>query len=162
MQPGVVDPVGVGDQRVSQRAQIQQLVPVGVPSREPRDLDPEHDPDPAQADVSDQPLEAVAPIGALPRAAEVGVDDYHLAGVPAERDRPLAQLVLALQALGVVLDLRHRRLAHVYVCLALQVLTLDLAHCSSCRLRMRAIARANRRRTRSCASGENDSHIRST
>ena len=132
VQPRVIDPVGVGDQRVGQRAQIQQPVPVGVAPRQPRDLDPEHDPDPPEPDLGDQPLEAVAPVGALGRPALVLVDHDHLRGVPAERDRPLDQLVLALAALGVALDLRHRRLAHIHVRLALQVLTLDLAHrCSS-------------------------------
>ena len=37
---------------------------------------------------------------------------------PAERDRPVGQLILTLAALGVVLDLRHRRLTHIHVRLA--------------------------------------------
>ncbi len=70
------------------------------------------------------------------------------------------ELVLALTTLDVALDLRHRRLAHVHVRRALQVLRFDLAHrCSSVSLRTRAIAAANRRKIRSCAAGENDSHI---
>jgi len=162
VQARMVDPVRVGDQRVGQRAQIEQPVPVGVAARQPRDLDPEHDPDPSQPDLGDQPLETVAPVAAFGRSALVLVDDDHLPGRPAERDRPLDQLVLALAALAVALDLRHRRLAHVHVRPALQVLTLDPAHRSSSRsLRMCAIARANSRRIRSCAAGDNDSHIRS-
>jgi hypothetical protein len=162
VQPRVIDPVGVGDQRVGQRAQIQQPVPVGVAPRQPRYLDPEHDPDPPQPDLGDQPLEPVAPVAALGRPALVLVDHDHLRGVPAQRDRPLNQLILALATLGVALDLRHRRLAHVHVRPALQVLTLDHAHRPSSRwLRIRAIARASSRRIRSCAAGENDSHTRS-
>jgi len=162
VQRGVVDAVGVGDQRVGQRAQIQQLVPRRVVARQPRDLDPEHEPDPTQADVGDQPLEPVATVGALARPALVLIDHDDLGGPPAERDRPVDELVLALTTLDVALDLRHRRLAHVHVRAAPQMLRFDLAHRSLSRCsRMRAIAPANRRRTCSCAAGENDSHIRS-
>jgi hypothetical protein len=163
VQRRVIHAVGVGDQRVGQRAQIQQLVPVGVAPRQPRDLDPEHDPHLAQADVGHQLLEAVPALRARARAAEVRVDHDHLARVPAERDRPLGQLVLALQALGVALDLGERALAHVHVRLAGAVLALDLAHRPASRpLRIRAIAPASRRRTRSRASGPNDSQTAST
>ena len=160
MQPRVVDPVRVGDQRVGQRAQIEQPVPIGVAPRQPRDLDPDHDPDPAQTDLSDQPLEAVAAVNALARPALILGHD-HLRCRPAERDRPLDQLVLALPALAVALDLRHRRLARIHVRPAREMLTLDPAHPCSHWVRTRAIARASRRRIRSCAAGENDSHIRS-
>ena len=54
---GVIDTVGVGDQRVRQRAQVQQLVPVGVVAGQPAHLDPEDDPDLTQADIGDQLLE---------------------------------------------------------------------------------------------------------
>jgi hypothetical protein len=162
MQRRVVDAVGVGDQRVGQRAQIQQLVPGGVVASQPRDLDPEHDPHPPEADLGDQPLEPIARVDTLARPALVLIDHDHLRDAPAERHRALDQLVLALPALSVALDLRHRRLAHVDVRPALQVLTLDLAHrCSSVTLRTRAIARASSRRIRSCAAGGSDSHIRS-
>jgi hypothetical protein len=149
VQPRVVDAVGVGDQRVGQRAQIQQLVPGCVVARQPRDLDPEHDPDPTEPDVGDQPVEPVAPVGALARLPLVAVDHDYIGGMPAERDRTVDELVLALATLDVALDLRHRRLTHVDVCLALQVLRFDPAHRSSSWLRMRAIARPSSRRIRS-------------
>jgi hypothetical protein len=41
----MVDPVRVRDQRVGQRGQVEQLVPVGVVAGQPGHLDPEHDPD---------------------------------------------------------------------------------------------------------------------
>ena len=44
---------------------------------------------------------------------EIGVDHPHPLRRPAERDRPLDQLVLTLAALGVVAHLRRARLAHV-------------------------------------------------
>ncbi len=61
----VIDAVGVGDQRVGHRAQIQQLIPVAVVAGQPGHLDTEDDPDPAQADVGDQILEPLP--GASPR-----------------------------------------------------------------------------------------------
>src|SRR5262249_40407470 len=50
-----------------------------------------------------------------PRAgdAEVLVDDAHLIGSPAERDRAVYQTVSALGRFPVVFDLRGARLAHV-------------------------------------------------
>jgi hypothetical protein len=163
VQRRVIDAVGVGDQRVGHRAQVQHLVPVGVAPRQPRDLDPEHDPDLAQADIGDELLEAVAAPRARARAAQIAVDHDDLAGVPAERDRALGELVLALQALAVALDLSERALAHVHVRLAREMLTLDRAHRSRSRsLRTRAIAAASSRRIRSRASGPNDSHTAST
>ena len=53
----VVDAVGVGDQRVGQRAQVQQLIPVGVVAGQPADLDAEDDAHSSQADIGDQILE---------------------------------------------------------------------------------------------------------
>src|SRR4029453_4813703 len=69
--------------------------------------------------------------------------------------------VLALAAGRVALDLRHRRLAHVHVRLALPVLPFDRTHhrSSPTSLKTRAIATASNRKIRSCAAGENDSHL---
>ena len=74
----VVDAVGVGDQRVGQRAQIQQLIPVGVVAGQPADLDAEDDPDlprPTSATRSLNPCRAVA---SAPGPAQVVVDHPHL------------------------------------------------------------------------------------
>jgi hypothetical protein len=57
----MVDAVGVGDQRVGDRAQIQHLIPVGVVARQPRHLASDDDADPAQADSGDQVGEPVPP-----------------------------------------------------------------------------------------------------
>ena len=78
----MVDAVGVGDQRVGQRAQVQQLVPVGVVAGQPADLDAEDDPDPAQPDVGDQILEPLPGGGVGPGPAQVGVDHPHLVRHP--------------------------------------------------------------------------------
>jgi len=57
---GVVDPIGVADQSVSQAAEIEQAVPVGVVAGQTRDLQAEHDTDMAQCDLRGEPRKAAA------------------------------------------------------------------------------------------------------
>ena len=103
----VIDAVGVGDQGVGDRTQIQQLIPVGVVAGQPRHLDAQHDPDLAQTDVGDQLLEPQPPVGLRTGAAQVGVDHHHLMSGPAQRDRAFAQFVLAGKGFGVLNHLRR-------------------------------------------------------
>lgn len=58
-------------------------------------------------------LEALAPVRALGRAPEIAVDHDDVARGPTERDGAVDKLILALQALGVALYLRQRRLADI-------------------------------------------------
>ena len=111
----VIDAVGVGDQGVGDRAQIQQLIPVGVVAGQPRHLDAQHDPDLAQPDVGDQLLEPDPPLGLRPGAAQVSVDHHHLVGRPAQRNRTFPQFVLAGKGFGVLDHLRRGGLAHIHV-----------------------------------------------
>ena len=128
---GIVDAVLVEDQRVAQRADLQQAVPVGRVARQPRHLKPKHDPGAARADLRDQTLEPVA-VPVCARLAEIGVDHHHAPVRPAERHRPFAQGVLAARALCVLVDLAHRGLAHVEIRVAAQMagghLAIDFAH----------------------------------
>jgi hypothetical protein len=57
---GVVDPIGVADQSVSQAAEIEQAVPVGVVAGQTRDLQTEHNTDMAQCDLRGEPRKATA------------------------------------------------------------------------------------------------------
>ena len=122
----VVDPVLVQDQRVGQRADLEQPVPVGRVARQPRDLQPQHDPGAAQPDLGHQPLKAGAVHRRGPRLAEIRVDHDDALPRPAEGHGALAQRVLTLSALGVLDHLPHRRLPHVQVRLALEVTDGDL------------------------------------
>ena len=111
----MVDAVGVGDQGVGQRAQIQQLIPVGVGAGQPRALQRQHDPGLAQPDIGDQ-LRKPRPArrrGTGP--AQVLIDHHHLVRRPAQQDRPLPQIVLAGQALSVGTHLQQRGLAHIHI-----------------------------------------------
>ena len=117
----MIEPVPIGDQRVGHGAQIEELVPVGVVAGEAGDLDPEDDPHLPETDVGDESLEAL-PGGRLgARTTEVLVDDDDLARLPAEIHGAVGELVLALEALGVLADLREGRLAHVDIGVAAEV-----------------------------------------
>ncbi len=121
----VVHAVLVADQRVGQRADLQQPMPVHRVARQARDLQAEHDAGMPHADLGHQALEAFA-VRRGTRLAEVAVDDDDALLGPAERHRALAQAVLALGALGVLEHLPQRRLAHVQVGVALEVAGLHL------------------------------------
>jgi hypothetical protein len=121
-----VDPVGVGDQRPGQRAQIDQLVPVRRGAREPRHLEGEDQPDVSEADLGDELLKPQPAGSRGARAAGVLVDYHDRGGRPAQIDRAIPQRILALRGLGVALDLHERRLAHIHDRTALTVAFGDL------------------------------------
>jgi hypothetical protein len=104
----VVDAVSVGDERVGQGTQIQQLVPVGVVPGQPGDLQAQDDPGLAQADIGDQLSEPAPARGGRARAAQVIVDHHDLIPGPAQGPGPAGQIVLPVQALGMVHRLRQR------------------------------------------------------
>ena len=83
----VIEPVLVADQRARERADLEQPVPVGVVAGQPGDLEAEHDPGAAHADVGDEPLEPFAVGGRGAGLALVGVDDDDVLDRPAQRDR---------------------------------------------------------------------------
>ena len=93
---GVIEPVLVADQRVGHRADLQQPVPVGVVARQAGHLEAEHDPGASHPDLSDEALEPLA-VGCRGGGVRLVLVDHHNSlGRPAERDRALAQRVLAL------------------------------------------------------------------
>ena len=59
----IVNAILVQDQRLSERCQFEQTVPVGVVARQARDLKPQDDPGMAERNLADQVLEAVAVLG---------------------------------------------------------------------------------------------------
>jgi len=111
----VIQPVLVTDQRRGHGADLQQPVPVGVVTGQPRHLQAQHDPGPTHADVGDQALKSFPIRRRGARLALVGVDGDDPFGIPAERDRLLPQRILAGGGLGVGQHLPQRGLAHVQV-----------------------------------------------
>ena len=110
---GVIEAVFVADQGAGHAAQLEELVPVGVVAGQPGAFQAEHDPGPAQGHLGDQLLESFPVGGAGAGLALVDVDHGDLAGGPAQRDRPAAQVVLADRGLGVVDDLLEAGLADI-------------------------------------------------
>src|SRR5205807_858605 len=78
-------------------------------------------------DVGHQPLKADALAGIGRGLAQILVDDGDLLGVPAERQRLLAEAVLALGTLAVLFQLKDGGLADVEIGFALEVVRQDLA-----------------------------------
>jgi transposase len=107
----IVDAFRVHDQRVHQPAQIEELIPVAIVARQPRDLEPEDGPRMAQAHLGHQPLKARAAHRGRARLAQILIDHDHL--MPPESPRMPLEIVLAATALVVVTDLVERRLPHV-------------------------------------------------
>ena len=71
-EPGVVEAVGIADQRIRGPAQIQQPVPIGIVAGESRHLQGEHDPHLAPRDLRGQFGEPLAgdsgPLRRCPRS----------------------------------------------------------------------------------------------
>ena len=56
----IIHPIGVGDQRIEQRADFQKLMP--IKARQSRHLDAEHETDIAEPDFGDEPLKVQAAV----------------------------------------------------------------------------------------------------
>jgi hypothetical protein len=125
--PRIVRAVLIQNQRLAQRADLHQPVPVARAPGQTRDLQPHHDPRSPQTHLADQVLEALATDRRGTRQAQVVVDHHHLLIRPAQGHRPLPQVVLTRRALGVLDHLAQRRLPDVEVGAAPQMLRTDLA-----------------------------------
>jgi site-specific DNA recombinase len=122
---GVVDAVGISDQRANDRGEVEQRVPVGIRARQAAHLIGEDDPDPPQRHLGHQFLEP-APRPILAGLAEVGIDHVDPLPIPSQRHGPVDEGVLITLALPVVVDLLDRGLAHIHVRAALVVAGGDL------------------------------------
>ena len=112
-QARMVDPVGVGDQRVGHPGQVQQPIPVGVVAGQPRHLQRQHDPDLAEPDLGGQLGEPGPAGGAGAADAEVVVDHPDRAARPAQLGGPRDEVVLAGGGLRVALELGQGGLADI-------------------------------------------------
>ena len=111
---GIVDAVGVDQQRFGDRGELHQPRHLRVGAGQPGDLQPEDRPDLAGAHPRHQ-LGEPGPGHAPPaRHPQVGVDHHHRLAGPAQPHRLLDQPVLAHRRLGVLPHLRHRRLPQIH------------------------------------------------
>lgn len=160
---GVIDAVTIADQRVGQRAQVHQVVPVSVSPRQPRDLDPEHQPDTAEPDFGNEPLKPAAVTRLRPPTTQVIIDHDHPVLVPPEQHCPLRELILQLTALDVPRHLPRARLADVHNRKATQLLrgwVREIVHYDSfsSTMTLRAITPANSDSNLALASSDRLSH----
>ena len=131
----IIHPIGVGDQRIEQRADLQQLMPVPARARQPRHLDAQHEADIAQAHFGDQPLKAQTSLDARAGAPEIVVDHHDLFPPPAVLRGAIGEPVLQPGRLLMALNLLNRRLADVddrqTVLVASQDLVADRGRCGA-------------------------------
>lgn len=104
----IIDAVFVQDERIGERADLQEPMPVRRIARQARHLEAHDDPGPTHADFGDQSLEARPIDGRRAGQSLIIVDHDDLIMCPPERDRALLQGVLALRTLGVLEDLPER------------------------------------------------------
>jgi hypothetical protein len=123
----VVDPVGVGDQRVGHPGQIQQPVPVGIVAGQAGNLQRQHDTDLTQPDLGGQFGESGPAGGRRAGDTLILVDDLDAAAWPAQTHRTAGQIILAGSRFPVAVHLGKRRLAHIDDCGAAQMRCGDLA-----------------------------------
>ena len=129
----MVHPITVTDQCVGNDAQVQQAIPIGVIARQPGNLQPEDDPDPAESDFGGHAGKSGAIDNARAGYAEVLVNDKYLLFGPTEVTRPLNQCVLTCCGFPMMFDLRRCRLANVDERRTLRMNRFDFVidHCSA-------------------------------
>src|SRR3974377_756556 len=122
----VIDTIAIADQRVSEAAEIDETVPIGIVACEARSFEAEHDAHMSERDFSREPREATAFDEAGAGQAEVFIDDNDLLRRPAERGGPADQGILELRRFAIVLDLRGGGLAKIDVSCSAQMRGADL------------------------------------
>src|SRR5689334_8410989 len=118
---GMIDAVSVANERVSEAAEIEQTVPIGVVAREAGHLETEHDTNVSERDLGSETGEAAALNDAGAGQAEVFVDHDDLLCRPAKRGCLGDQGILALRRFAIVFDLSGGGLAKIDVSRAVQM-----------------------------------------
>ena len=110
---GMIDAVGVPDQRIGEAAQLDEAMPIGVVARQARDLEPEHEADVGERDFGGQPGEPRSRDKAGAGEPEILIDDDDAIGGPAELPGLGRERILSIGRLAIVLDLCGGGLAQV-------------------------------------------------
>jgi hypothetical protein len=122
----IIDPIGVGNKRIEQRADLQKLMPIAARSGQPRHLNPENQPDIAEADFRHQSLKTKPPLDAGTGTAQIVIDHDNSLPRPAEMERPIDQRILQPCRFLVTLDLLNRGLTDVNNCQTFTMAAKDL------------------------------------
>jgi hypothetical protein len=111
----VVQTFPIADEHPEQRAQLKQLVPVPVVTRQTRRIQTEHQPCLAEANLRDQPLKAMPSGTGCPRLAKIVIDTLDALPRPAKAGGSIGQAILQLRALLVLAHLTGGGLADIDV-----------------------------------------------
>src|SRR5215510_15806650 len=98
----IVDAILIEDQGISEGADLQQTLPVGIVPREPGDFEAHDDAGAAHADVADQALKALAPDGRCAGLALIIIHDDDLLIAPSKGNCAAAKCILPLRTLDVL------------------------------------------------------------
>ncbi len=117
----MVNTVAIADQSVSDAAEIEQAIPVGIVTRHAGDFQAEHDADVAERHFRGHASEPGTLGESRAGHAQVFVNDHHLFFGPTQLAGFLDQSILASRRFAVVLDLCRTGLANVDESRALDV-----------------------------------------
>ena len=126
----IVDPIVVSDETAPIAAHIQQRIPIGAVAREAGHLHRQNDAHLAQRHFGYQFLKTCAMLSRGCGQAEIGINDLHILGVPAQALGALLEGVLQAQALLIGDLLMRRGLPDVNDRFLLQVLRRDQFGCA--------------------------------
>jgi hypothetical protein len=121
----IIHTIGIGNQRVEQRADLQQLMPVPARSRQARHLNANNQSDVAETNLRDQSLKAKATFDGRARSPEIVVDDHDGLARPPKSNGAVNQRVLQSRRLLVTFDLLRCGLPDVDDRQALAMLPVD-------------------------------------
>src|SRR5215467_1142998 len=120
-EPGMIDAVGIANERVGQASEVDETVPIGVIAGEPRDLEAEHKTHPCECYFGGEVSKARSLHRAVTGEAEILVDDNDSILRPTELTGLGRERILPLRRFAIVLDLSGARLTQIDDSLARQV-----------------------------------------
>src|SRR5262249_3709230 len=135
----IIDSILVDNNRADESTELDQCVPVAAIARQARRLDREHSTDATLANRGQQVLKA-GQADPVARATQIIVDDLYRS--PTELPRAVSQPVLPSPAFVIVHKLIGSRLTDVHIRATGKMLSGDLGHRRSFRLRAPARSRA--------------------
>src|SRR6266568_4769436 len=115
IEPRVVEPLAVGNERTKDRADFQQLIPIAIVARQARGIKAEYQTDARQANLGEQSLKATTRLGLRSRFAQILINEFHPLAWPPQCNRSFHQRVLEIGALRVAGRLHEGRLSNVDV-----------------------------------------------
>ena len=123
---GVIDPILVDDQGVGEGTDLDETIPIAARPRQARGFQAQDGPGPAQADLGDEVLKAVATGRGRPRVPLVLIDDLDPLRGPSQLAGTAGQVILPGAAGGVFAHLNRGGLADVDLGQTVEVIRPDL------------------------------------